>query len=111
MQPIPRTTERRELGVPALCLKGRRELNVRVLDISEKGMRLSLPEPLEKDDTVFIHSSLDDKTIPAQQVNCRVAWCQGKMNNWEAGLEFNVSDENVYQAWLSKPSPTAPSSP
>lgn len=107
----PRFAGRRDLGVPAVCYKGRRELDVRVLDISEKGMRLFLREPLEQEDTVFVRSSVDDKTVPPQQVNCRVVWCRGKMNDWEAGLEFNSSDENVYQAWLNTPSPNVPSSP
>jgi hypothetical protein len=74
-------------------------------------MRLFLEEPLEKDDTVFVHSSPEDETAPDQHVNCRVVWCRGQSQDWEAGLEFNPSDENVFQAWLSKPSLNVPSNP
>ncbi len=87
------------LGVQVVCRVGRRQFAAELLDISERGLRLRVPEALTKDDTVFVTS---DST--RQQVNCRVAWCRGKEPDVEVGLEFNASDENSYHEWIRQAS-------
>ena len=89
------------LQIPVLCKAGGRDIPAQVTDISAHGMRLRLSVRLEPDDTIFVTSGRQEALNRPQQVNCRVAWARSAGKEFEAGLAYNESDENVYQAWLS----------
>lgn len=94
----PRAADRLALEVQVECRQGHREFLGWVHEISSQGMRLSVSVPLRAEDTLQIQSV--DK--PRQHVLGRVAWVRGRYPQWEVGIQFNPSDQNVYQGWLDQ---------
>jgi len=80
------------------CRQGNREFVGLIRQISAHGMRLDVSVPLKPEDTLLIQSF----DTPRQHVLGRVAWVQGRHPEWAVGIQFNPSDENVFQGWLER---------
>lgn len=97
--PTPSDAERRlpmsrqALTIAVHCRHKGKEFQARVLDFSPQGLRLECSRALEAEDTIEI-DSLDHR----QHVLARVAWVKGS----EVGVQFNPSDENVIDDWLTQ---------
>jgi hypothetical protein len=98
----PTLLERREplarhrLTMAVRCRHKGKEFEARVLDFSPQGMKLSCPRSLEAEDTIEI-----DSTDHRQHVLGRVAWAKANNGQWSVGVQFNPSDENVIEEWLT----------
>ena len=92
-EPLPR----QPLSMAVRCRHKGKEFEARVLDFSPQGMKLSCSRLLEAEDTVEI-----DSTDHRQHVLGRVAWVKGQHREWTVGVQFNPSDENVIEEWLTQ---------
>lgn len=91
-EPLPRN----RLTVAVRCRHKGKEFEARVLDFSPQGLKLSCSRSLEAEDTIEI-----DSTDHRQHVLGRVAWAKGDNSKWTVGVQFNPSDENVIEEWLT----------
>ncbi|MBS2038042.1 PilZ domain-containing protein [bacterium] len=91
-EPLPR----QPLSLNVRCRHRGKEFEARVLDFSPQGMKISCARLLEAEDTVEI-----DSTDHRQHVLGRVAWVKGQHGDWIIGVQFNPSDENVIEEWLT----------
>ena len=98
LQSEPEDPERRQalirqpLTIAVQCRHQGRDFEARVLDFSAQGLRLESTRSLEAEDTIEINS-LDRR----QHVLGRVVWVKGS----QIGVQFNPSDENVIEEWLT----------
>ncbi len=96
--PTPGDAERRlplprqPLTIAVHCRHKGKDFEARVLDFSSQGLKLECTHSLQEEDTVEI-VSLDRR----QHVSGRIAWVQGS----QLGVQFNPSDENVIEDWLT----------
>lgn len=96
--PTPSDAERRlplsrqPLTIAVHCRHNGKDFQARVLDFSPQGLKLECTRSLQVEDTVVI-DSLDHR----QHVSGRIAWVQGS----QVGVQFNPSDENVIEDWLT----------
>ena len=96
--PTPCNPERRlpmprqPLTIAVQCRHKGKEFQARVLDFSEQGLKLECARSLETEDTIEI-----DSTDHRQHVLGRVAW----VNSGQVGVQFNPSDENLIEDWLT----------
>lgn len=95
-----RQSQRLRLRVPVTAKLGIQEVKAELLDISPSGMRLRLPLRVEEDDTLRISSSQETGLVGRQRLICRVAWVKAKRPEYEVGLEYNDSDENLAHSWI-----------
>lgn len=86
--PLPRQT----LSIAVQCRHNGKGFEARVLDFSPQGLKLECSRTLQVEDTMEI-DSLDHR----QHVLGRIAWVQGS----QVGVQFNASDENVIEDWLT----------
>lgn len=95
-----RHSPRLRLRVPILCKQGEEELAGELLDISNTGMRILLKSPVEVDETVRVSAPDQSGLVGRQRLICRVAWVKPRRPDYELGLEYNDSDENVAHSWI-----------
>ncbi|MBT9588334.1 PilZ domain-containing protein, partial [bacterium] len=95
-----RQSPRLRLRVPVLCKVGNEELAGELLDISSTGMRVMVNAPVEVDETVRVSAPDQSGLVGRQRLICRVAWVRLKRPDYELGLEYNDSDENLAHSWI-----------
>lgn len=95
-----RQSQRLRLRIPVTAKLGIQEVKAELLDISPTGMRLRLPLRVEEDDTLRISSSQETGLVGRQRLVCRVAWVKAKKPEYEVGLEYHDSDENLAHSWI-----------
>jgi len=99
----PTPKERREapsripLSISVQCLHQGRLFEARIQDLSAQGLRISCTQRLELEDTVEV-TSLDGRK---QLLSGRVAWVSGPQSDLQVGIQFNPSDQNRLEHWLS----------
>lgn len=95
-----RQAQRLRLRVPILCKLDEEEFEGELVDLSSTGMRAMLPHPVEVDDTLRISATEKTGLVGRQRLVCRVAWVKFRRPEFEVGLEYNDSDENVAHSWI-----------
>ena len=85
------------LSISVQCLHRGRPFEARIEDLSPQGLRIFCAQRLELEDTVEV-ASLDGRK---QWVSGRVAWVSGKGPDFQVGVQFNLSDQNRLEHWLS----------
>lgn len=95
-----RQSPRLRLRVPVLCKHGDEELPGELLDISNTGMRVTVKSPVEVDETLRVSAPDQSGLVGRQRLICRVAWVKVRRPEYELGLEYNDSDENVAHSWI-----------
>jgi len=95
-----RQSQRLRLRVPVTAKLGIQEVKAELLDISPTGMRLRLPLRVEEDDTLRVSSNQETGLVGRQRLVCRVAWVKARKPEYEVGLEYNDSDENLAHSWI-----------
>ena len=88
---------RTPLSISVQCLHRGRFFEARIQDLSAQGLRILCSQRLELEDTVEV-ASLDGRK---QLVSGRVAWVSGQGSDFQVGLQFNLSDQNRLEHWLS----------
>lgn len=92
--------QRLRLRVPVICKVGPEEHPAELLDISATGMRILLPARVNEEDTVRVSAIPETGLVGRQRLICRVAWVRQRKPEWEIGLEYNDSDENLAHSWV-----------
>lgn len=95
-----RQAARLRLRVPILCKLGDEEVEGELLDISASGMRIMLRTFVEADETVRVSAPDQSGLVGRQRLICRVAWVRPRRPEYEVGLEYNDSDENLAHSWI-----------
>lgn len=95
-----RKDQRLRLKVPVLARVDQEDLKAELLDLSPTGMRLRLPQSVERDDTVRVSASQESRLVGRQRLLCRVVWVKRRKPGCEVGLEYNDSDENLAHSWV-----------
>ncbi|MBS2039994.1 PilZ domain-containing protein [bacterium] len=95
-----RQAARLRLRVPILCKLGDEEVDGELLDISSTGMRIVLKTFVERDETIRVSAPDQSGLIGRQRLICRVAWVRPRRPEYEVGLEYNDSDENLAHSWI-----------
>jgi hypothetical protein len=88
------------LRVPVICKIGDEEHPAELLDISATGMRILVPTRVNEDDTVRVSAIPETGLVGRQRLICRVAWARQRKPEWEVGLEYNDTDENLAHSWV-----------
>ena len=83
---------RQSLTIAVQCRHNGKTFQARVLDFSSQGLRLESARTLEVEDPIEIDSSAH-----RQHVSGRVAWVKGS----QVGVQFNPTDENIIEDWLT----------
>jgi hypothetical protein len=95
-----RQSPRLRLRVPILCKVGTEEMAGELLDISNTGMRVTVQSAVEEEETVRVSAPDQSGLVGRQRLICRVAWVRFRRPDYELGLEYNDSDENVAHSWI-----------
>ncbi|MBX3166397.1 MAG: PilZ domain-containing protein [Candidatus Eremiobacteraeota bacterium] len=95
-----RQAARLRLRVPILCKLGDEEVDGELLDISSTGMRILLKTFVEPDETIRVSAPDQSGLVGRQRLICRVAWVRPRRPEYEVGLEYNDSDENLAHSWI-----------
>jgi len=95
-----RQAARLRLRVPILCKLGDEEVDGELLDISASGMRIMLKTFVENDETIRVSAPDRSGLVGRQRLICRVAWVRPRRPEYEVGLEYNDSDENLAHSWI-----------
>ncbi|MFN8607494.1 MAG: PilZ domain-containing protein [Vulcanimicrobiota bacterium] len=95
-----RQAARLRLRVPILCKLGEEEVDGELLDISSTGMRIILKTFVERDETIRVSAPDQSGLVGRQRLICRVAWVRPRRPEFEVGLEYNDSDENLAHSWI-----------
>ena len=95
-----RKSPRLRLRVPVLCKIGDQEMPGELIDISSTGMRVLVRNPVEEDETVRVSAPDQSGLVGRQRLICRVARVRPRRPEYELGLEYNDSDENVAHSWI-----------
>ena len=88
---------RAPLSISVQCFHQGRPFEARIQDFSAQGLCISCAQRLEIEDTIEV-ASLDGRK---QFVSGRVAWISGKGSDVQLGIQFNPSDQNRLEHWLS----------
>lgn len=95
-----RQAARLRLRVPILCKLGEEEVEGELLDISSTGMRILLKAFVEAEETIRVSAPDQSGLVGRQRLVCRVAWVRPRRPEYEVGLEYNDSDENLAHSWI-----------
>ena len=95
-----RQAARLRLRVPILCKLGDEEVDGELLDLSASGMRILLKTFVEADETLRVSAPDQSGLVGRQRLICRVAWVRPRRPEYEVGLEYNDSDENLAHSWI-----------
>lgn len=95
-----RQAARLRLRVPIICKLGDEEVDGELLDISSTGMRIILKTFVERDETIRVSAPDQSGLIGRQRLICRAAWVRPRRPEYEVGLEYNDSDENLAHSWI-----------
>ncbi len=95
-----RQAARLRLRVPIVCKLGDEEVDGELLDISASGMRIMLKTFVENDETIRVSAPDQSGLVGRQRLICRVAWVRPRRPEYEVGLEYNDSDENLAHSWI-----------
>lgn len=95
-----RQAARLRLRVGLLCKLGDEEVEGELLDISATGMRILLKTFVELDETIRVSAPDQSGLVGRQRLICRVAWVRPRRPEYEVGLEYNDSDENLAHSWI-----------
>jgi hypothetical protein len=92
--------QRLRLRVPVVCKVGAEEHPAELLDISATGMRILVPARVNEEDTVRVSAIPETGLVGRQRLICRVAWVKQRKPEWEVGLEYHDTDENLAHSWV-----------
>jgi len=99
----PTPKERRDaptripLSISVQCFHQGRPFEARIEDLCAHGLRISCAQPLDPEDRVEV-ASLDGRK---QLVSGRVAWTSGQGSDFRLGIQFDPSDQERLEHWLS----------
>jgi len=71
-----------------------------LLDISATGMRILLKTFVELNETVRVSAPDQSGLVARQSLIYRVKWVHPRRPEYEVGLEYNDSDENLARSWI-----------
>lgn len=92
--------QRLRLRVPIACKLLDEEHPAELLDISATGMRVLMPCPVHVEDTIRVSAIPETGLVGRQRLICRVAWVRPHRPEWEVGLEYHDTDENLAHSWV-----------